>query len=111
MASGLIDIMKRAAMDAIDAKQMCDLRYGTVVNVSPLKVQVTNLFTIPESLLIVPERLTDHKVQVTVNWETESDEAIRGKKTMTVHNALRVGDKVALLRKQGGQSYFILDRI
>jgi hypothetical protein len=36
-------------------------------------------------MLVVPERLTN--------------------------GALKIGDKVALLRKQGGQSYFILDRI
>ena len=133
MSTGLLDIMKRAAMDAMDNAQMCDLRYGKVVSIKPLKVQVTNLFTIPESLLVVPEHLTDHTVAVTINWNTENHththdisdsytgggsasnnthkHSITGKKTMTVHGALKVGDKVALLRKQGGQSYFILDRI
>ena len=32
-------------------------------------------------------------------------------KTITIHNALKIGDKVALIRKTGGQSYFILDKI
>ena len=107
MASGLIDIMKRASLDAMDANQMCDLRYGTVVSVSPLRIQVTNLFTIPESLLVVPQHLTDYEVEVTAPW----DEDVDSKKSMTVHNALKVGDKVALIRKTGGQSYFILDRV
>lgn len=124
MSTGLIDIMKRAALDATDNAQMCDLRYGKVVSTTPLKVQVTNLFTIPESLLVVPEHLTDHTVSVTINWNTGSksggsgensfashNHSISGTKSMTVHGALKVGDKVALLRKQGGQSYFILDRI
>lgn len=102
MSSGLLDVVKRAAIDAINNIQMCDLRYGTVVSTSPLKVKVTNHFTIPSSLLIVPESLTDHDVDITL------DDA---KKTMTIHGALKTGDKVALLRKQGGQSYFILDRI
>ena len=133
MSTGLIDIMKRASMDAMDNAQMCDLRYGKVVSTKPLKVQVTNLFTIPEALLVVPEHLTDYNVEVTIDWDTEnhththnisdsfsgggsaSSEThkhdIIGKKKMTVHGALKVGDKVALLRKTGGQSYFILDRI
>ena len=121
MASGLIDIMKRAALDATDNAQMCDLRYGTVVSVKPLKVQITNLFTLPESLLVVPQHLTDYEIKVTTTghgWATElggadfhRHEINENKKTMTVHGALQVGDKVALLRKQGGQSYFILDRI
>ena len=102
MSTGLIEIIKRASMDAIDNIQMCDLRMGEVVSISPLKIQVTNQFTIPQSLLIVPKHLTDYDVNVTLNGETQ---------TMTINNSLKIGDKVALLRKQGGQSYFILDRI
>lgn len=102
MSTGLIEIIKRAAMDAVENTQMCDLRYGKVVSTSPLKIQITNQFTIPQSLLIVPKQLTNYTVNITLDGET---------KTMTINNALNIGDKVALLRKQGGQSYFILDRI
>ena len=102
MSTGLVGAIKQAARDYIDNVKMCDLRYGKVTSVSPLKVQVTNQFTIPSSMLIVPERLTNHTVTVKLDNVT---------KTMTVNGALKIGDKVALLRKQGGQSYFILDRI
>ena len=84
MSTGLIKVIKQAALEAMDNRQMCDLRYGTVVSVSPLKVQINIQFTLPSSFLIVPKRLKD---------------------------TLVVGDKVALLREQGGQSYFILDII
>ena len=114
MATGLIDIMKRAALEVVETNQMCDLRVGTVISVSPLSVQVTSLFTIPEALLIVPQHLTDYKVEVDIDWDTETasehDHSITGTKTMTVRGALKLGDKVALIRKTGGQSYFILDR-
>lgn len=128
MSTGLIDIMKRAALDATDNAQMCDLRYGKVVSTSPLKVQVTNLFTIPESLLVVPEHLTDHEVKITTSgygWVTANKSGgadmasfashnhsiNESEKTVKIHGALKLGDKVALIRKQGGQSYFILDRL
>ena len=101
MSTGLVKIIKQVALEAMDNAQMCDLRYGKVVSTSPLKVQVTNLFTIPSKLLVVPKSLTDYEVKVNLD----------GEKTLTIHNALKVGDKVALLRKQGGQSYFILDKI
>lgn len=102
MATGLIDIVKRAALEAVANSQICDLRYGTVVSTSPLRVQITNQLTIPSTLLVVPEQLTNYRVNMYIDGET---------KTVTVYNALKVDDKVALLRKQGGQSYFILDRI
>lgn len=115
MATGLIDIIKRASIDAEDNQQPCDIRFGTVASVSPLKVKITNEFILPQSLLIVPEHLTDHVISVTMNLSTstvdEHSHEIHGTKTMTVHNALKKGDKVALLRKRGGQSYYILDRI
>lgn len=124
MSTGLIDIMKRASLDANENSQPCDLRVGTVVSTSPLKVRVTQQLVLPESLLIVPQHLTNYHVDVTIDWDTESrsggsgepsfashDHDIVGRKRMLVHNALNSGDKVALLRKHGGQSYFILDRI
>ena len=124
MTTGLIEIMKRAARDENENSQPTDLRTGTVVSTSPLKVQITNVFTVPESMLIVPRHLTDYTVEVTVDWITENrsggsgDSAfsshnhnIEGKKKIKVHSALKVGEKVALLRKKGGQSFYILDRI
>lgn len=127
MSSGIIPIIKRAALEAMRNEQLCDLRFGTVISVSPLKVQVTNQFILPESVLIVPEHLTDHQVPVSFDWdtsmevetETASEEVpnhshtITSNKTkkMTIHNTLKSGDKVALLRKTGGQTFYILDRI
>lgn len=120
MASGLVDVMKRASMDAVANSQPCDLRFGTVTSASPLKIRVTSQLILPESLLTVPQHLTDYSVEVDVNWMTElitdgtvAEHAhpVLGKKTIKIYNALKVGDKVALLRKQGGQSYYVLDRM
>ena len=139
MATGLIDIMKRAALDASDDAKFADLRYGTVVSVNPLKVQITNQFTLPESMLVVPKHLTEFTVQCSFDQPSQSlsgtteksstlsseSDAIKNhthsinltlggssqNTSITFYNSLKVGDKVALLRKQGGQSYFILDKI
>ena len=98
MASGLIGLIKQAALEAVNNSQVCDLRYGEVVSVSPIKVKITSQLIIPSSLLVVPQNLTTYQVLL-------NDEPV------TIDNSLKLGDKVALLRKQGGQSYFILDRI
>lgn len=146
MASDLIRIIKQASLDAFNNSKPSDLRFGTVASVAPLSVRVTNEFIIPESMLIVPEHLTDREVEVTLEreylWETHIKQGISGgyddikildnyseneddyerdvinhnheifgTRKIKIHNGLKSGDKVALLRKQGGQSYFILDRI
>lgn len=139
MSTGLIELIKRASLDVMNNSQLCDLRYGTVVSTSPLKVQITNLLTIPSALLVVPKHLTDYQVECTITQPsrsisstTEKSESLAdetetisehthefnittdgqtSRSAVIIHNALKTGDKVALLRKQGGQSYFILDRI
>lgn len=84
MATGLVKGIKQAALDAMETGQPCDWRTGIVTSVSPLKVQITQQFILPQSVLVVPIRL-------------KSD--------------LNAGDKVVLLRQKGGQSYLILDKI
>ena len=132
MTTGLIDIMKRAARDENENSQPTDLRTGTVVSTSPLKVQITNVFTVPESMLIVPKHLTDYEIEISLKsdygWitqDTQNGTALsptlsshnhkhditQSKKKVFIHNALKTGDKVALIRKKGGQSFYILDRI
>ena len=132
----MIDIMKRAATDAVQNGKPCDLRFGTVVSTSPLRVQITTELVIPESLLVVPEYLTDYSVRVNVGGgesksgltlkvsnerlifsTVNSDDGVEDvgeavdDRTLTVYNTLNVGDKVALLRNQGGKVYYILDRV
>ena len=86
MSSGIIALIKQTALDAVDARKPTELRYGTIISVSPLKVQITTSFTLPSALLVVPKRLRED-------------------------DPLAVGDKVALIRAIGGQSYYIIDKI
>lgn len=129
MATGLIELIKRASMDAVNNSKPCDLRYGTVISTTPLKVRITQQFIIPESMLIVPEHLTEYELDVSIlpkyGWKTQdksggTDEfafeshnhnIVIDKKKMLIHAQLKVDDKVVLLRQQGGQSYLILDRL
>lgn len=52
----------------------------------------------------------------TLNGKTETQSskhshAIAGKKQITVHNGLEVGDEVILIRQQEGQKFIVVDRI
>lgn len=120
MSSGILPIVKQAALDAINNSNPTDLRYGTVVSVNPLKVKITSQLTLPASLLVVPKHLTDYEINVTIDsgygWETKESSSHEhdielSEKKMKIHNALQVNDKVALIRQMGGASYFILDKI
>ena len=94
--------IKQLSQAVTEQGKPTDIRYGKVISTSPLRVQISTELTLPQSVLVVPKSLTDHTVEVMI------DNVI---KPMTIRNALKVGDKVLLLRQQGGQSYIILDKI
>jgi hypothetical protein len=102
-----------------------------VVAVEPLEIKVTNVLTLPEEVLTVPQHLTDYELEVTIKseygWKTEEQtngtdgtellthshdhDITINKKKLLIHNKLKVGDTVALLKAVGGQAYYILDRV
>lgn len=98
MGRSILSVVKLATEEYLNTRQLTDLRIGTIVDTNPIKIKISNQLTIPSSAIIVPQHLTDYKVK-TNNGD------------LTIFNSLKVNDKVALLKKQGGQSYFILDRI
>lgn len=126
MSTGLVDVIKRASLDAVESQKPCDLRFGTVISASPLKIRVTEQFVLPESTLIVPEHLTKHETKITITdeygWKTEEEKTCETTEThrhkilsteqkVLIHNELKVGDKVVLIRMQGGQFYYVAGRI
>lgn len=140
-ANGLVEAMKRAAVEAVDAAKPVNVYFGEVVGVSPLRISVEQKMTLGEKQLILSRNVTDHVLAVTVDFETASGlgthahaingtdgagdsidlttgqsnlahtHGIAGRKTVTVHNGLVVGDKVILARRQEGQRFIVLDRI
>lgn len=123
-STDLYNSIKVAAMNAVEASQPCDFLFGKVTSVSPLKVYVEQKMTLGSAQLILTRNVTDYKVDVTIDWETEEtsggsgetsfalhNHKVSGKKELTVHNGLKIDDKVILLKKKGGQKYLILDKV
>lgn len=73
--------------------------------------------TLSGEMLVCTSNVSDYSVELDVNWQTGSggdpshSHAVIGKKTATVKNGLKIGEKVILLRMQGGQRFLILDRV
>lgn len=126
MATGMVDAIKRAALDAVESSKPCDLRFGTVVSEAPLSIRISEQFTLPQAALIVPEHLTKHETKITITadygWKTQDEKTCANEEThnhkilsnehkVMVHNELKIGDKVVLIRMQGGQFYYVAGRI
>lgn len=94
----MLDAIKRAAKDAVEAAGPVILQMGVVKSINPLEVTVDNRLELTEDILIVPEMLTELKVTV-------------GNQEIAVRKGFEVGDKLLLIRMQGGQRYVIMDRV
>lgn len=141
-ANELVALLKKAALDAVEASKPVNVYFGEVLSTSPLKINVEQKMILGEKQLILSRNVTDFTTTVTVvDWQTESSlsththtvqgsdgngdsidittgvknlahaHKITGKKKITIHNGLVVGDEVILLRQQEGQKFVVLDRI
>ena len=99
----LLNIIKKAAIEAVNASQPSDFCYGKVTSVSPLKISIEQKMTLGVAQLVLTRNVTDFKTKV-------SDE-LGYKKEMTIHNGLQVGEEVVLMKQKGGQKYLVLDRV
>ena len=88
-----LEAVKRAAVEAVDAKKPVLVLFGTVISDSPLKIQV--------------EQTVDHFTEITDNHR----HPYKGRKKFLVHNKLKAGEQVVLLRIQGGKKFLVVDRL
>lgn len=102
---------------------------GIVKSASPLKIQIVNddKLTIGPNITYIPRHLTDYKTEISgpniqnyyyTGSSTESGTApvspphvhALGRIPVTVHNALKAGEKVHVLSFNHGKQYYVLDR-
>lgn len=112
----LLDVIKAAGIDAVGASNPVNVLFGEVLNSNPLSVKVDQRFTLPADFLIVPESLTRYEVDLTHTHQYTDDGSARTTATalttkLIVRPGLKAGDKVLLLRVQGGQKFVILDKV
>ncbi len=129
-STDLVKNIKQAAVEAVNASKPAGVIYGTVQSVNPLEIFVEQKLVLTKEFVVVPEHLTDYETEITFDdpnikqiyttWNMEETQESQrskisfkqpaAKHKITVYNGLKNGDKVIMLRQQGGQLYFILDR-
>lgn len=112
----LLDVIKAAGIDAVGASNPVNIMFGEIVTVDPLSVKVDQRFTLPADFLIVPESLTKYEVDLTHSHQYTDNGSSRTTSTalttkLVIRFGLKAGDKVLLLRVQGGQKFVILDKV
>lgn len=97
---------------------------GIVKSANPLKIQIVNdeKLTIGPNITYIPRHLTDYTTTCTLakgdrgsvygpanDGSRLTDFTFSG--SITVHNALQVGEKVHVLSFNHGKQYYVLDRV
>lgn len=102
--SNISELIKRAALDAVDSKVPCDIVFGEVVKIKPVEIRIDSNLILKEAYgqLKFARNVTDYDVKLKTDLVEQ---------TYTVKNALKVGETVIMFKKHGGQSYLVYDRL
>lgn len=137
MYSDLIRLIKQTAKDCIENDNPMVVQTGTVIQESPLHIQCDDrdIHKQEKGDLLLTHLVRDYEVDITVKhstdsifgaWDTSHDHSGKvpktpipidheheytGRKKIIMHLGLKVGEKVLLLRENGGQRYIVLDRV
>lgn len=77
-----VEVMKQIAVKAVNAEKPVNIMYGTVISTIPLKIKLSQQQILTQEFFLALESLSE----------------------------LVIGDKLILIRVQGGQQYLILGK-
>lgn len=111
-------------MEAMETGAPAGVYFGKVLSTSPIQISVDQKMTLGPAQLVLSRNVTDYHTAMEAEWETTEEEGGSGEEAfamhkhkltgmllMTIQNGLSVGDRVILLREQGGQKYVVLDKV
>lgn len=112
----LVELIKVAGMEAVENNKPMAIVGGEVISVNPLKIFVDQKTILTEPFLTLTNMVRDHEIELSIGGVTLSGgdpthtHGFPQKATVTVHNGLKVGEDVIMLRKEGGQTFVVIDR-
>ena len=129
----MVQLVKKAAVEAVEAAKPVQFLFGQVISASPLKIQVDQKSIYTEKMLVLTRNVTEHEIDISISaqsvvishghpvtdtytgggtaQEINHNHPLKGRKKIKIHNGLVVGDWVVMARIQKGKKYVVLDRI
>ena len=105
-----------------------DVVYGIVISAKPLKVQLSNNMVLTDDFIVLGKHIGKFKLQGNAIMKGSADMTFHGhhdtasiskadlsfKKTsmyIEFDNSLEKGDKVTMIREDGGQQFYLFERL
>ncbi len=111
----MIDCIKKICFEMIGEMVFSDTVLGVVESVNPLSVKISDKIILREEQMILSRNVSDFVFELTENplfpenVLNESD--FKRRKKYIVYNGLKEGERIILAKADGGQVYFIIDRV
>ncbi|WP_297949704.1 DUF2577 domain-containing protein [uncultured Lactobacillus sp.] len=112
----------------IPSSERSDIVYGKVLSSKPLKVQLSNQMVLDENFIVLGKHIGKFKLQGKSHLKGNANVTFHGhNQTAEIHNAnikfpkkefyiefdnsLEKGDKVTMIRCDGGQKFYLFERV
>ena len=129
----VLEAMKQMSVDAQNSQKPMIILFGQVISEKPLQIFVNQKQTVKQEALILTNAVKDYEVDIEVSHYTVNDNflntmhdhtnvaendfdshnkhAYKGRKKIKIYNGLKMGEKVMMIRQNGGSRYIVLDRV
>ncbi|MBD8046747.1 DUF2577 domain-containing protein [Clostridium faecium] len=108
---GMLDTIKKASIGAFDASNPVNILFGEVLSVDNFKIKVDQKLILSKEFFIIPESLIRYEIDLSHNHNYTNGSTSSALNKVIIREGLKQGDKVLLLRMQGGQQYIVLDKV
>lgn len=108
-------LMSRGGSDS----EYSDVIYGRIISTAPLRVQISNSMIIDDNFIVLGKHIGSFSMSgsITTSEEKKDKDGEKPKiekttkpATFTFDNSLKVGDKVTMIRADGGQQFYLFER-
>ena len=137
----LVGLIRETVLTTMERTKPAGVFFGTVTGADPLRITVDQRLALEAAQLTLARNVTDHVLEMTVeHWSEDETEhthgyydsdtgdnaggsgtrttsavshshEYKGRKSFLVHGGLTEGERVVLMRMQGGQKYLVWDRV
>lgn len=89
----IIEVIKKASLEAMEQGSPSDVLFGTVISTSPLQIQVEQKLILTKEFLILTKNVMDYDVQVSLDWNT-NDKNLNANHTHEMSGDIQVSSTI-----------------
>jgi hypothetical protein len=91
MSTGIIDTIKRVALNAYEASNPVKLVFGRVISVDPVKIQISQYLTLTQEYLVINGALSVGDEVTLIRCQGGQKYVVLGTRTVTITNDINTG--------------------